>query len=149
MDDQRISVETRGIEVLLANGDVIRGETFLQLHGAHLSGPQRIDEVLNGADNFLPVRSGKEIELVNLEQVISVSTAVEEEFDPLLSLGEEYQIKVEAAVGKALDVRIFVNLPGGHNRVKDFLNQSKRFLLFIHDDQVIYMARNRILRVRD
>lgn len=149
MEDQRITVETRRIELVLTNGDLITGETFLQLHGAHLTGPQRIGEVLNGEEDFLPVRTTKGIELINLEQVVSVSTASKEEFDPLLSLGEEHQIRVDSTVGKTLDAQIFVNLPGGKNRVKDFLNQNKRFLLFIHNEQVIYLARKRILCVRD
>ncbi|MBN1956823.1 MAG: hypothetical protein JXQ81_09425 [Desulfuromonadales bacterium] len=149
MDDQRISVETRYIEVLMSNGKQVSGEAFLQLHGAHLAGPQRIGEAINGDEDFLPLRSKHGIELINLKQVISVVTAAEEEFDPLLKLGEEHRIQVEPAVGETLHLRIFVNLPGGKTRVKDFLNQDKRFLLFLHDDKVLYLARNRILCVKD
>ena len=149
MDDQRISVETRQIEAVLSNGCRISGEAFLQLHGAHLTGPQRIGEVINSDEDFLPVRSPEGVELINLEQVVSVATAATEEFDPLLKLGEEHQIQVEPSVGEPLHLRIFVNLPGGKTRVKDFLNQDKRFLLFLYDDKVIYLARNRILRVKD
>ncbi|MDX2479126.1 MAG: hypothetical protein QNK24_02175 [Desulfuromusa sp.] len=149
MDEQRISVETRRVELTLSNGLQLTGETFLQLHGKHLTGVQRVGEILNGEDNFLPLRYGGKVQLINLEQVVSISVAAEEEFDPLLALGEEHQLWVEPTVGEALNVRIFVNLPGGRNRVKDFLNQKRRFLLLLQEDQIIYLAQNKILRVQD
>ncbi len=149
MDNQRISVETRQVKLTLSSGSQLTGETFLQLHGEHLSGLQKVGEILNGEDNFLPLRYEGKVELINLEQVVSIAVAAEEEFDPLLALGEEHQIWIEPTVGEAINVRIFVNLPGGRNRVKDFLNQKIRFLLLLQKDQIIYLARNRILRVQD
>ncbi len=149
MNDQRISVETRKVELTLSNGSQLSGETFLQLHGEHLLGLQKVGEILNGEDNFLPLRYEGKVELINLEQVVSVAVSAEEEFDPLLTLGEEHQLWVEPTIGEPLDVHIFVNLPGGCNRVKDFLNQQCRFLLFLHEKQIVYLARNRILRVQD
>jgi hypothetical protein len=149
MDDQRISVARRNIKLTLSNGVQVSGETFLQLHGEHSTGLQRVGEILNGDNIFLPVRQDDRVELVNLEQIVSVEVAAEEEFNPLLALGEEHQIKVEAVVGDVLDVRIFVNLPGGRNRAKDFFNQQKRFLLLLQDDRIIYLARNKILRIQD
>ena len=149
MEDQRISVETRRIELVLANGSRVAGETFLQLHGTHLTGPQRVGEVLNAADNFLPVRNGGRVELINLQQVVAVYVSAEEEFDPLLELGEEHQVRVTSTAGEPLEARIFVNLPGGKNRVKDFLNQRDRFLQFLRNERVVYLARDFILSVRD
>lgn len=149
MNDQKISVETRSVKIILSNGAEVSGETFLQLHGVHQEGLQRIGEVLNSDENFFPVRGANGVELINLEQVVSVSTAAEEEFDPLLELGEEHHIEVEPSHGETLQVRIFVNLPGGQTRVKDFLNQESRFLHFLHHDQILYIARKRIMRVKD
>ena len=149
MEDQRISVETRRVELVLGDGSRLVGDTFLQLHGMHLTGLQRVGEVLNAEDDFLPLRSGDGVELVNLRQVVAVEVAAVDEFDPLLGLGKEHRIQVTPTVGEPRDVRIFVNLPGGHNRVKDFLNQRDRFLLFLDGDRVLYLARNCILRVKD
>ena len=149
MDDQRIIVETCQVELVMVNGLCISGETFLQLQGVYLTGPQRVGELLNDEEIFLPVRSGQQVQLVNLEQVVSVSLSAELELDPLLTLGEEHQVRVEPVAGDIVDARIFVNLPGNKSRVKDFLNQKKRFLPFLHEDHVIYFARKRILRVTD
>lgn len=149
MNDQRISVATRTVQLTLSNGSRLSGETFLQLHGEYLAGLQTVGEILNSEDNFLPLRHDGKVELINLEQVVSVSVSAEEEFDPLLALGEEHQLWIEPTVGRPLNAHIFVNLPGGNNRVKDFLNQKCRFLLFLHEKQIVYLARNKILRVQD
>lgn len=149
MNSQKISVETREIELILTNGASLQGETFLQLHGVHQAGMQRVGEVINSGENFLPVKRDEGVELINLEQVVSVATAASEEFDPLLELAPKYSIEVEPAGGEILAVQIFVDLPGGQVRVKDFLNQDKRFLHFVCGDQVVYIARNKIMRVRD
>jgi hypothetical protein len=58
-------------------------------------------------------------------------------------------VRVTTAVEDPIRARIFVNLPHGHNRAKDFLNQKKRFLLFLLGEQVVYLARKRILLVED
>ena len=149
MNEQKLQVRTRSVEILLANGDCIRGQAFLQLYGEHLSGPQTIGEILNGEDTFFPVRVDGKVVLLNLEQIIFVAAGRDEEFDPLLELGREHRIRVESVSGPPLEAQIFVNLPGGASRVKDFLNQKKRFLLFLRDDQVVYLARNKIQRVQD
>lgn len=149
MDDQRIVVETCVVELVMVNGLRIHGETFLQLQGIYLTGPQRVGELLNGDETYLPVRTGSQVQLVNLEQVVSVSLSAELEFDPLLTLGEEHQVRVEPVAGDTLEARIFVNLPGNKSRVKDFLNQKIRFLPFLNNDRVVYFARERILRVTD
>lgn len=150
MSDQRISVVTRQISLLMGTGEELSGETFLHLHGEHdSSGLQRLDEVLNGQEPFLPVRHQQQVVLVNLQQVVSVTASRDEELDPLLTLGQEHAVLVEPIVGPPLKASLFVNLPDGKSRVKDYLNQDKRFLLFLDDKLVIYLARDKILRVED
>ncbi len=57
MDSQKITVKTRLVEIILTNGSTVKGETFLQLHGLQQDGLQRVGEVLNSDDDFLPVRN--------------------------------------------------------------------------------------------
>ncbi len=149
MNDPRINVDSRQSEVVLSNGERLVGQIFLQLYGLHLTSPQRIAEALNGAENFLPVRIGEKVKLINLDQVMAVYALAADEFDPLLALGEEHRVRVTPGVGEPLEARIFVNLPNGHHRVKDYLNQPARFLLFLVGEQVVYMARRWILLVED
>ncbi|MCF6179119.1 MAG: hypothetical protein L3J63_06990 [Geopsychrobacter sp.] len=149
MNEQRIKVDSRNIEIVLASGERLQAEIFLQLHGLHLTGPQRVGEVLNGEESFLPIRIDQGVRLVNLDQVIAVYVAASDEFDPLLELGAEHEVYVTSMVGDSLKARIFVNLPHGRNRAKDFLNQPKRFLLFLQEKTVVYLAKKSILLVED
>ncbi len=149
MKDLHVSVEARTVQLVLTNGSKLTGEMYLQLHGLHQSGTQRVGEVLNGENNFLPIRTSEGLKLVNLAQIVTVSVSAEIEFDPILSLGEEYQVTVTTSTGDILETRIYVNLPSGRNRAKDFLDQKKRFLLFIEGENVVYIARRKILLVED
>lgn len=149
MENHQISVESRPIDLILTSGIRLSGEMFLQLHGLHGSGTQRVGEVLNDENNFLPVRTAEGLKLVNLDQIVAVSVAAETEFDSILALGEEHQVRVTTSVGETLDTRIYVNLPIGRNRPKDFLDQKKRFLLFNVDEKVVYIARRKIVFVED
>lgn len=149
MEDQRISVEARSVELTLTDGSKLAGEMYLQLHGLHQSGTQRVGEVLNGENNFLPVRTAEGLKLVNLAQVVTVSVSAEIEFDSILSLGKKHSVVVTVSTGDSLDALIYVNLPSGRNRAKDFLDQKKRFLLFIVEENVVYVARKKILLVED
>lgn len=147
--EQRLAVDTRRIRVQMANGSCVSGDTFVQMQGSYLSGAQRVEDLLNGDDSFLPLRNEFGTQLVNLEQIVSVSLSADEELDPLMTLGREYSVRVEPTLGDGINVRIYVNLPGSASRVKDFLNQKKRFLLFVDSDQAVYIARDKIMRVSD
>ena len=149
MDEQRISVDTCRIALKTQTGLHLEGEVFLPLYGSHLDGGQRVEDLLNGDDHFLPLRHQQGTELINLDQIVSVVVSAEREFDPLIGLGREYPVRVESVTGEVIAARIFVNLPGSACRVKDFLNQKKRFLLFLREDQVVYVARDKIVRVAD
>ena len=149
MEDHRISVEARTVELVLTDGTRLTGEVFLQLYGQHQAGMQRVGEVLNDENNFLPLRTTEGVKLVNLTQIVMVSVPAETEFDPLLALGEEHRVRVTTSVGVTLDARIYVNLPSGSKRTKDFLDQKKRFLLFNVGEMVVYIARRKILLVEN
>ncbi len=149
MNEQRISVETRKVELTFTSGEKISGKLFLQLHGASLCGPQKVGEVLNSEEAFIPFQHDGMVELINLEQIVSVDCEAESEFDDLLLLGEMHKIAIETTNSLLVDLKAYVNLPTGNNRIKDFLNQRKHFLLFVQGDRVVYLRRDKIIKVKD
>jgi hypothetical protein len=146
---QRIDVANRSVSVVLASGNRLCGKVFLHLQNELLSGPERVSDALNNGENFLALETDEGIELLNLDMVISVSVAAEEEIDPLLTLGNRRRIWLQTALGEEFTAEIYINLPSDKTRVKDFLNQPSRFLPILHQDKIIYIARNRIMSVRD
>lgn len=149
MEDHRISVQTKKVDISLSNGETISGEIFLQLHGSKSYGLQKIGEILNGEDAFIPVRHGNKTELINLCHIISLSCDSTEEIDELQALGHHYVVSVETPNKTFHNLHVYVNLPTDHERIKDFLNQNRIFFLFLSNDKALYLRRDKIIKVTD
>ncbi len=139
MNGRRLDTEMTAATLHLANGDVLRGELFLQLVSPRHGGRQRVGELLNDEECFIPVRTPAKVVLVNLDQVVSVTVARSEQEEGLLTLGEHHRVRFVLGDGRSLAADIFVNLPESRGRVKDFLNQKARFLCCLQPDRVIYV----------
>jgi len=149
MGDQRIAMHERDVLLRLADGSRIEGKVFLGLYEAHRNGPQRLGDLLNGEGCFFPVRSADEVILVNLAQIVSAATVADGEADDLMRLGEKYRIRVTTLGREEIAADIFVNLPSTHQRVKDALNLSGRFLPLFSGDSILYLNTEFILYVKD
>ncbi|ORJ61246.1 hypothetical protein [Geothermobacter hydrogeniphilus] len=139
MSDRRLATATRSVLLVLSDGRQLAGELFLQLVSPHHEGMQRVGEILNDEERFLPLRRTDDVILVNLDQVISVQVGREEELDPLLLLGQRHLVRMETILGHRFSAEIHVNLSGSRGRVKDFLNDDKRFVACLLPDQILYL----------
>ncbi len=149
MEDHRISVETRNVDILLSHGSQISGDMFLQLYGTNSYGPQTVEEILNGENTFIPLRHNGKVQLLNINHIATLSCDAAGELNDLQRLGESYTVSVETVAATYEGLQVFVNLPTGHQRIKDFLNQPKSFLLFINGEKSLYINRDMIVRVSD
>lgn len=149
MSEHKLATRSCHIEMQLATSELLQGEIFLQLVGAHSFGGQRLDELLNSEDCFLPLRNDGEVTLVNLRQVASISIPDDKEKNSMMRLGERHLVSVRTSVGAPFEAEVYVNLPSNRTRVKDFLNQKLRFLPFFTGDQVVYLNFRYILQVKD
>lgn len=147
MEAHQISVDQQSVEIVLADGSHLKGEIFLPLRGMSHTAPCRVEDVLNGAELFVPFVIDQQVRLINLAQVQQIRVAASVELDPLRCLGFEHNVRVFPEVGETLKAKIYVNLPNEKSRTKDFLNQHKRFLPFLVEEQVIYIASGRIAKV--
>lgn len=149
MADARLETHIQPVQVQLATGELLDGEVFLQLADVYHTGPQRVGTLLNGDDYFLPVRCDGHVTLINLRQVVSLSVAADYEADELMTLGKEHQVAVRTTASDPFSAQIYVNLPDGRTRVKDYLNQHQRFLPFFSGSKVVYCNFRYILQVED
>lgn len=149
MAEQRIPMQKRLVNLVLADGSRLEGDVFLCLYEAHRMGAQRLGDLLNSEIRFLPVKTAAGIQLVNSTLIVSARTNQNEEADELMRLGEKYSIYVTTLLQEELVVDLYVNLPQASNRVKDCLNQQQRFLPVFRDEEVLYLNTSYILRVRD
>jgi len=149
MGDRRLQVSTRQVKLILADSRALSGELFLQLFSVHGTGPQRLAELINGDELFLPLRTTSRVQLVNIEQVVSLSCADPKERHELMTFGTCYQVRVIPLAGEMIEANIYVNLPESRNRVKDFLNQADRFLPLVREKEIVYLNPRHILLVED
>jgi hypothetical protein len=149
MAEQRIPMQKRLVNLVLADGSRLEGDVFLSLYEAHRMGAQRLGDLLNSEIRFLPVKTAAGIQLVNSTLIVSARTNQSEEADELMRLGEKYSIYVTTLLQEELVVDLYVNLPQASNRVKDCLNQQQRFLPVFRDEEVLYLNTSYILRIRD
>ncbi len=149
MAEQRIPMQKRLVNLVLADGSRLEGDVFLSLYEAHRMGAQRLGDLLNSEIRFLPVKTAAGIQLVNSTLIVSARTNQSEEADELMRLGEKYSIYVTTLLQEELEVDLYVNLPQASNRVKDCLNQQQRFLPVFREEEVLYLNTSYILRVRD
>jgi hypothetical protein len=148
MTDQRIIKERRPALFTLADGSEVKGEVFLNLYEARRMGPQRVGELLNGEEAFLPVATAEGMVHLNVSNIVTACTETHSEWDDLETLGRKYAVRIRTHLGE-ISGDVFVNLPREHSRVSDFLNQPGRFLRISGPEETVYVASRYILSVRD
>jgi hypothetical protein len=148
MTDQKIAKERRPVLFILADGSEVKGEVFLSLYEARRMGPQRVGELLNGEDLFLPVATAEGMLHLNVSNIVMARTETQPEWDDLETLGRKYSVRISTHLGEIAG-EVFVNLPREHSRVSDFLNQPDRFLRISGPEEIVYVAARFILSVRD
>lgn len=149
MDDQKIVKNRRCVLFTLADGSTIEGKVFLSLYKASHEGPQRVGELLNSEDAFIPVETTSGTIHLNILNIVAAQTLARDEGDELMSLGEQYRVQITTALGTVIEGEVFVNLPNERCRVSDYLNQRERFCRVFLDEEIVYVGTQFILSVRD
>ncbi len=79
MIDQKIVKERRPVLFTLSDGSEVKGEVFLSLYEAKRMGPQRVGELLNGEDVFLPVAAAEGMIHLNVSNIVTARTGSQSE----------------------------------------------------------------------
>lgn len=141
MNERWIKKKPQLVQISLADGSGISGEVFL------LS--ETISDILNGQNTFIPVKTITEVLLLNRAQIVSVTVQTPWEQDELITLGNQYSIRLRMVNGKEMEGDIFANLPENFFRVKDFLDQPFSFLPLFQPGHTVYFNKKFILSVHD
>ncbi|MEO5656680.1 MAG: hypothetical protein ABIO65_09795 [Nitrospiria bacterium] len=149
MDDRRIDKQSRRISVELSDGSRLDGEVFLRLYEAHHDGPQTVGDLLNEDASLIPLKTGDGVVLVNPAQIVTVTIESEHEPYDLTTLGDPHTVRIMTARGREVLGQVFISLPGGSGRVKDFFKRSVRFVPVFLDHSIIYVNQAFVLYVRD
>lgn len=149
MDEQKIAKNRRSVFFTLADGSTVEGKVFLSLYEACHEGPQRVGNLLNSVDAFIPVDTPDGMLHLNIVNIVAAFTPIVEEKHELMTLGASHRVQITTSLGSVIDGEIFVNLPNDRNRVSDYLNQGDRFCRVFLPEKVVYIGSRYILTVRD
>ena len=149
MDEQKISKIARSVQLTLSDEKVVEGELFLNHFDARCERPERVCDLINGEETFLPVKATEGVFLVNLARVVTVQVAAAQEQDDLMTLGMNHKVCVHTTICQEFIADIYVNLPLTSSRVKDYFNQQQRFFRLFEEDEIIYINPAYIRYLRD
>lgn len=149
MDERKIEKQTQVVVFGMSDHREINGEVFLRLYEAQHTGRQKVGDLLNDQQLFIPVKTLQGPVLLNVSQIVTVTVGSGFEKDDLMILGKKYTVCIRTTQNIEIKGDIFVNLPEEVSRVKDYFNQSLQFFAIFQHSSIIYINRHFILSVQD
>ena len=151
--DLRVPTATFVAEIVLADGEALRGRFFVPSHTSLHPGPMRPDERLNDDADFFPFLPSDSSEpvILNKRQVAWVtfdtrSFPTSDDEESVETLLPEHRVAVDCR-GQRLEGALVIDLPGYKSRVLDRLNHPERFLRIKNGTLLHYVSRDHISKV--
>ena len=148
----QIGTQAVGVEVVFASGPTLAGEIFLRPGGVRP--PETVAERLNDGAPFFPLRlpDGAVVLLGKAQVRYVVTPPVDDDTEAGDDRTTVPQLLVTAELdsGEAITGVFFVDLPPGHVRSLDYVNESRReFVVLTHLDREYLINRSFIKLLRD
>jgi hypothetical protein len=151
MDDLRVPKRRVPVEVVLPGGATRRVALFLSESAPGHGGPERVSDLLNGRDEFIPAFDEEAAAMAFLHrQAVAVARApAGSEPDPAgeVTIPTEYQVEVALADGSRLRGFVSFVLPPERARLVDFLNEPDRFFRLAEPGGVALVSRAHVASV--
>lgn len=131
MDELRVPTIATMAEVACADGRVLVGRVFIPDGAFRHAGPMRPDEWINEPADFFPflLQGEERTVLLNKEQVVVVTLAAAPELEPAPAQDMEGAQPVVIECGAVrVEGELRLEMPEGHRRALDMLNEPARFL---------------------
>jgi hypothetical protein len=151
MDDLRVPKRRVEAEVLLAGGATRRVAVFLADTAPGHAGGERLSDLLNGREDFIPafdVALGA-ITFLNRTGVIlaRVDGPVESEREGDVTIPSEHEVEIALLDGSSLRGLVSYILPPDRSRLNDFLNASPPFFRLLEPGAVALVNKRHVARV--
>ncbi len=150
MDDLRVPKRRVPVEVVLPGGGSRRVTVFLAEAAAGHQGPERLSDLLNGGQEFIPAFD-EEAQVMTFLHRRSVALArvapeVEADLDDEVTIPVEHDVVVTLAGGEELrGVVSYVRPPP--SRLLDFLNEPQPFFRLLAPGAAVLVSRQHVARV--
>jgi hypothetical protein len=148
-DELRIPKKRTQVELVLASGATLQVGFFLSEFAGSHAGHERLSDLLNGRDDFLPgFDLGSETVTFIARAGIAAAT-VGHEWEPGLDLleADEHVVEIALLDGTSLRGALQFVMPQGRSRLLDHLNDPQPFLRLEQGDKVVLVNKRHIARV--
>jgi hypothetical protein len=148
-DELRIPKRRAQVELLLSGGArLVVGFFLAEFAGTH-AGHERLSDLLNGRDNFLPAFDLGSETMTFVARKSIAAAMVGPEWEPATDVGEAERHEVEIVLlnGTALHGALQFLLPPDRSRLLDHLNDAQPFLRLEQADRVVLVNKRHIARV--
>lgn len=150
MEDYKVPTVQVSADVLLTDGQLLRGTVFMPAHSAVQAGPMPPEEWINTSVAFFPFRQtgGGPGMLLNKSQVLAFTvTGGEPELEPVDDAELPTHHLVVEAGGHRFEGTVVIDMPPNQRRVVDYLNRPEAFLLLRGGDRNHLIQKSEISRV--
>jgi len=155
-DSTMFRVQKRQVHatITLANGQNVRGCFFLSESSADHAGPERVDELLNASERFVPFQLDTEtgpprVTLYNRTQIVLVHLPESEvalAHDPSYNIARPEPASLLLSNGDRLSGEIHVVGLTGHARLSDFTN-LRAFIYFEKPNQTVIVSLDHVIEL--
>ncbi|HEY2030887.1 MAG TPA: hypothetical protein VGH20_16940 [Myxococcales bacterium] len=148
-DELRIPKRRAQVELVLSGGARLHVGFFLaEFAGSH-AGHERLSDLLNGRDNFLPAFDAGSETMTFVARGSIAAATVGQEWEPATDVGEAERHEVEIGLlgGTVLRGALHFLLPPDRSRLLDHLNDAQPFLRLEQGDKVVLVNKRQIARV--
>lgn len=148
-DELRVPKRRVQVEVLLPGGAARQVTVFLAEFASSHTGPERVSDLLNAHDDFVPavdVLTGTVI-FLGRHSIAAARVGREWEVGEELAGSEQHQVEITLTDGGQLRGTLRFALPPGRTRLLDHLNDAQPFVRLEEGDKVALINKRHIARV--
>jgi hypothetical protein len=148
-DDLRVPKRRAQVEVLMPGGAARQVTVFLSEFASRHNGPERLSDLLNAEEDFIPAvdATTDTVVFLNRHGIAAARIAREWEISRDEPPGEQHELEIALVDGTTLRGAVTVVLPPEHARLLDFLNDAQPFVRLAEREKVALVNKRHIARV--
>jgi hypothetical protein len=147
-EDLKVPKRRAQVEVLVPGGGVRQVTIFLAEYASAHGGPERLSDLLNGADDFVPALdlASDAMTFLGRQSIAAVRVAPDwdEEDVPSTSV---HEVQITLTDGTELRGMMAFVMSEEHSRLLDYLNDAPPFVRLIEQGRVALVNKRHIARV--
>ncbi len=153
MDELRVPKRRTPVEVILPGGAVRQVVVFLSEFASNHVGAERLSDLLNGTDDFVPAveQEGERLTFLNRSSVAAARVAPEVEEDANAADGAtiptEHEVEITLVDGTVLKGLVTYVLPPDRSRLNDYLNEAPPFFKLLEGKHLSLINKRHVSHV--